>query len=542
MSELSKATIGGAPPSADFNPRNREKRQDFIRDTFSHERQWSANKWKRVRAGAQNMVAFRFHTSGFSWLSSSSFDYAVDFLAWLEYHNLSGLEESGLRWPWDPEEINIWELEEGISEPYKNWLEAHGHQAGTPQDPKGRGDFDPYKLREFLTARSQLSAKPPKPPAQIQDGPSNSRRPQSLKPSPNQCGPSATSRGPQLPQKQGSSPTTPSGSSKPFSKQRTTSSVSEKSCSSQPTTRVLVAESSPAATAKWRALEEDFGRRFNTTLAKLRHDGFIDGEPTIRWGVMLPLRDTYRPAFKLDEAPPRLPDRNFRQHIWDMLDLPRPVDPYTGPFEVAIPPWIDFFDLLFGEQGTMFDTIGGLIPRGVSVAWNKGRDGVPSSLVVGPNPIFAHDIDSPPLRDGVQKVWRQVIQWLALAQAGRPLHFTDFLRCFGSLKLGEDKSTTKLMDELFRAREAASRSPMDAHTTAAKVMKNNLIRWSPEIHAHLKMPSSHAGVLLKDWVLELGPLLARERADAVFDVWGKHSPKEASLWFNGLPLAARLAV
>lgn len=59
---------------------------------------------------------------------------------------------------------------------------------------------------------------------------------------------------------------------------------------------------------------------------------------------------------------------------------------------------------------------------------------------------------------------------------------------------------------------------MDAHTTAAKVIKKNLIRWTPEIHAYLKMPSSHTGVLLKEWMLKLGPLLARKRADAVFDI------------------------
>lgn len=39
MSNLPKATTGSTPLSPDFNPRNREKRKDFIRDTFSYERQ-----------------------------------------------------------------------------------------------------------------------------------------------------------------------------------------------------------------------------------------------------------------------------------------------------------------------------------------------------------------------------------------------------------------------------------------------------------------------------------------------------------------------
>ena len=115
-----------------------------------------------------SQVALRLHTLGLSWTGSSAFDYSVDFLAWLEYVRLLELEASGLRWPWDPDKIEIWELEEGISERYKSWLEAHGHQAGTPQDPKGHGDLSPSKLLELQAASSQPSGKLPKAPDQTQ--------------------------------------------------------------------------------------------------------------------------------------------------------------------------------------------------------------------------------------------------------------------------------------------------------------------------------------------------------------------------------------
>ncbi|KAJ4015436.1 hypothetical protein NW752_006900 [Fusarium irregulare] len=532
MSDLPTTTTGSTPPSADFNPRDREKRERFIRDTFSHKRQWFPDKWKRVRAGAQNQVALRLHTLGLSWTGSSAFDYSVDFLAWLEYVRLLMLEGSGLRWPWDPDEIEIWELEEGISERYKTWLVDHGHQAGTPQNPKGRGDLGPSKLLDMQAASSQPSRKPTKAPDQTQGGLSTSRGPQPPKLSRSQKRPSATSREPQpdkRSQNQGGSRAIFPESSKPVSNRHTTSSMAHQWSSSQPTTRVLVCKSSSADSGKWKVLEEEFGRRFDTTLTKLRDDGFIGGEPTIRWGVMLPLRQPYRPAPKLKRPPPRLPDRNFRQHIWDALEILHRSKPYLGPFEVALTPWVDFLDLLFGERGTMFASIGGLIPRDVAIAWTKGRNGVPNSLVVGPNPILAHDPDSPTMRDGVHKVWRQVIQWLRLAQAGRPLRFSDFLRCFGTLKIGEDKSTVELMDDLFDACEAASRSPFAAHARIAQAKKENFIRWTPEIHAYLKVPSSHAGILLRKWVFQLGEVSANERATAVFDLWGQHSPTEALL-------------
>ncbi|KAH7179131.1 uncharacterized protein B0J16DRAFT_386955 [Fusarium flagelliforme] len=491
MGELSKATVGSTSPSADFNPRDREKRERFIQDTFSHKRQWFADKWKRVRAGAQNQVALRFHTLGLSWTSSSAFDYSVALLAWLEYIRHLGLEESSLRWPWDPDEIEIWELEEGISERYKTWLGSHGHQAGTPQDPKGRSDLSPSKLLELQAASSQPPGKTPKAPSQTQGGPSTSREPQTAKRS----------------QKQGSSRATLPESSKPAPNRQRTSSMAHQWSSSQPTTRVLVCKSSSADSSKWKALEEEFGRQFDATLAKLRDDGFIGGEPTIRWGVMLPLRQPYRLASKFNHPPPISPDRNFRQHIWDLLELPHPVKPCLGPFQVAVPPWIDFFDLLFGDGGTMFASIGGLIPRDVTVAWTKGSNGVPNSLVVGPNPVLAHDP----------------------AARRRPLRFSDFLRCFRTLKIGDDKSTVGLMDNLFDACEATSRSPFAAHARIAQEKKENLIRWTPEIHAYLKVPSSHAGILLRKWVLQLGEVFAHERATAAFDLWGQHSPTEALL-------------
>ncbi|KAI1059046.1 hypothetical protein LB507_004063 [Fusarium sp. FIESC RH6] len=513
MSDLPTTTTGSTPPSADFNPRDREKRERFIRDTFSHKRQWFMDRWKRVRTGAQNQVALRLHTLGLSWTGSSAFDFSVDFLAWLEYVRLLGLEENGLRWPWDPDEIEIWELEEGISERYKTWLANHGHQAGTPQDPNGRGDPSPSTLLELQAASSQPSDKPPKAPAKTQGAHSTSRERQPAE------------RG----QKQGSSRASLPESSKPVPNRETTLSTAHQWSSSQLTTRVLVCKSFSADYVKWKAWEKEFGRRFHATLVKLRDDGFIGGEPTIRWGVMLPLRQPYRLTSKFNHPPPIPPDRNSRQHIWYLLDLPAPVKPCLGPFQVAVPPWIDFLDLLFGDGGTMFASTGGLIPRDVTVACTKGSNGVPNSLVVGPNPIIAHDLDSPMLRHGVHKVWRQVIHWLRLAQEGRPLRFSDFLRCFGTLKIDEDKSTVELMDDLFDACEAASRSPFAVHARIAQAKKENLIRWTPEIHAYPKVPSSHVGILLRKWVLQLGEVLTHERATAVFDLWGQHSPTEALL-------------
>ena len=85
------------------------------------------------------------------------------------------------------------------------------------------------------------------------------------------------------------------------------------------------------------------------------------------------------------------------------------------------------------------------------------------------------------------------------------------------------------MDDLFDACEAASRYPFAVHVILAQAKKENLIAWTPEIHAYLKVPSSHASILLREWVLQRGEALAHERATAVFDLWGQHSPTEALL-------------
>ena len=85
------------------------------------------------------------------------------------------------------------------------------------------------------------------------------------------------------------------------------------------------------------------------------------------------------------------------------------------------------------------------------------------------------------------------------------------------------------MNKLLQACEDASKSPFATHVGTAYRKKKNLIVWTPEIQAYLKVPSSHITILLRDWVLQLGEVFAHERATTVFDLWGQYSPMEASL-------------
>ncbi|KAJ4015442.1 hypothetical protein NW766_005785 [Fusarium irregulare] len=139
MNEPSQESTSGQSQTPIFHPRDREKRERFIRDTLSCERQWFPDEWERAQFNARQMVAAMLNSQGRLWVSGSFFDFIVDGVAWEEYIRFLGLDESsGLSWPWLGDEIGP--FEGNHSETYKAWLEARGHQATTSQDPNDSGE------------------------------------------------------------------------------------------------------------------------------------------------------------------------------------------------------------------------------------------------------------------------------------------------------------------------------------------------------------------------------------------------------------------
>ncbi|CAG7565825.1 unnamed protein product [Fusarium equiseti] len=295
--------------------------------------------------------------------------------------------------------------------------------------------------------------------------------------------------------------------------------------------------------AKWKDLEDKSYYRFQARLASLREAGKLEypvmGSAAAFSNKAPPARQAYRPAFKVDRIPPRCPDLELREQIWDMLEFESPAGPFLGPFELALPRWVDFFDLVLGKEGKLFDRIKDLIPRDVAIAWTKNEDGLPKSLVVGPHPDLGHNAKSGPLRKAVREVWFQVVAWATEVYLARPLRLPDYLKCqetlFERSYVVLNKTT---MDDLFHVWNNVPNSGDDLFAFS-EARKDNLIRWVPEIHAILKVPEEQVELVLQDWVMEGHQTESslRERIEAVVDHWGESSPVQAHKWQKLVELA-----
>ncbi|RBR15224.1 uncharacterized protein FIESC28_07404 [Fusarium coffeatum] len=576
----------GPAPNANFDPSDRVRRRDWIERKLDHDFHWNELQWQLTREKTELQACIRLHKLGFEKVGAAFFDYTVDWGTWEEYLKLRSLDKYEFCWPWgkimrpsDKDE------RQGISQAYKAWLEAEVHSASNPKDPE-----DPKGVKpEAKPATSQATGKPPKP-APKQGGPSNPRGPKPPKPGQEQGGSSVA---PRVPPKPVSSPRATSSGAvrKPTAQPAAAPQVAESSAaalararaekkpmkvpphlahkfgdnanSKAEPTRDEAHEAALAAArlaanrekvgeitsafkgfaledkieqeamdkakkeeeAKWKDLEDKSHYRFLARLASLHE------KP--------PLRQAYRPAFKVGRIPPPCPDLKLRQQIWDIVEFPSPTGPCLGPFELALPPWVDFFDLLLGKEGKLFGRISEFTPRDVAIAWTKNEDGLPKSLVVGPHPDLGHSATSGPLRKAVCEVWFQVVSWATEAYLGRPHPLLHYLKCHETLFEKKDiVLSSKTMDSLFEVWNTVSNPDYDFFAISM-TRKDNLIRWVPEIHAILKVRGDKVELALQDWVVEgqQDEKSVRERTDAVMDTWARYSPVRAYFWDRAVNLA-----
>lgn len=138
---------------------------------------------------------------------------------------------------------------------------------------------------------------------------------------------------------------------------------------------------------------------------------------------------------------PPVPSLAARQHAWKvMFGDGRSGQPVCGPFEVRIPCWIEFEELVWGHSGQTFAKARDVIPRDISISWevepasaNGGKDaslsvdyeGRPYKLVVG----FSKGADHTNRANQslLMAVFSSVVGWAGLAHIGTSMTLADYL-------------------------------------------------------------------------------------------------------------------
>ncbi|KAF5644477.1 hypothetical protein F52700_2476 [Fusarium sp. NRRL 52700] len=248
-----------------------------------------------------------------------------------------------------------------------------------------------------------------------------------------------------------------------------------------------------------------------------------DREPINPMNEAIPVRHDFG-VNDVKFAGPMEPNPEYLEDIWDDLRLRKyEVGPICGPFEIALPKWMDFHDLVLGNDGTLFNMIEdeGLIDIDVRVTWSMGNHG-PASLIVGPKPtrIFEGHDKNQWLR--VRNTWIKVAEWVAGVYEGYTHRLTDFLRYRQQQEIMGVSFLS--LDEIVAALVKGWNNISDDEKKAAFEAQSNreeLDVWIPQIHAILSQEYEYASKIAKVWVFRegtnvLGRLRAMEHAWAVF--------------------------
>ncbi|KIL95572.1 hypothetical protein FAVG1_00309 [Fusarium avenaceum] len=286
-------------------------------------------------------------------------------------------------------------------------------------------------------------------------------------------------------------------------------------------------------TARRKAAEKLFAdEKAKIEVFKAGQAGMVrDGDPVISIDAPLPVRDEFGAHQELSSPCPVLPDVTVRQQIWKSLGLDTAGVPFPGCFELTLPPWIDFHDLVYGKDGALFVEIkrDSLIDKDLIIGWNMLNDR-PVSLMVGPDPEAVYDVQDRQLWIRVRALWWRVIQWLLEVYEGRPLRLKDYLFIMQSLEvvLGPVSSLSNLQ-QLEACWELVPRDNGKA-ARKAKAKRQTFDRQMPEIHAILMAPRQIMTELLDGWIDREGLEFAEQRLEAVRYAWAIKEPDVAWRW------------
>ncbi|RKL46856.1 hypothetical protein BFJ72_g2596 [Fusarium proliferatum] len=245
----------------------------------------------------------------------------------------------------------------------------------------------------------------------------------------------------------------------------------------------------------------------------------------------MPLRDHYM-ASKESAPVARLPSHELREKIWRSLQMlpDRPQGPIVGFFEVALPPWIDFHDLIFGPHGSLVTKLrSGIYSRELHISWATNKDQA-VALVVGPHPEYTHDAGNRNLWKELRNLWLKVLEWVFHVNRGNPFRLVDFLKDLQILEIKLDLSLNLgILDWVIEDWENVNANPVKSSATAA-LKKANLIAWTPRVFAMLKHPGTP--LLLHSWVCECWESRdeMKERVGVARYLWSQHDHVAAFVW------------
>ncbi|RKL48138.1 hypothetical protein BFJ70_g2495 [Fusarium oxysporum] len=215
---------------------------------------------------------------------------------------------------------------------------------------------------------------------------------------------------------------------------------------------------------------------------------------------------------------------------WRIIDKPRG-GPLLGPFELALPDWLDFHDLVLHDFHKILTNK--LIDADIVIGW-RVEDGHPVSLIVGPTPLKDHGEGDIPLGLRVRSNWLRVAAWIADAYRGSPVRLVDYLCDYQRWVVCKGESEPfHVIPHLQGVWTGITDNPEQA-ATAARMNRENMDKWLPEVHAILTQPRENVDLLLENWVRREGDDHTKGRTIVARDAWARVAMVAAYSWFDAL--------
>ncbi|CVL13191.1 uncharacterized protein FPRN_09968 [Fusarium proliferatum] len=522
---------------------------------------WDESKWDEIAAMVEDVASIELCQDGYRSVPRAFFDYSIDLMVWEKYVSDFKLDRYEDCWPWSIYP-SIRDSRGGASPCYKEWRILNGLSIDEPDLATPTREVNPTMPTEYKSLRSSSSAtackQRPSERAGIMQasspGPSKhlskraaEKQPassplgsdpghalvKSPAPRPDSSGQASSSRqrvqksrdvtrtqepvfltegqAPNFsPLQRDRVPTRGREQQSPSDLQRQLASTPVSGKPSTPMPKATTPETRPSFTA--------YGTKTTlqaTTQSPTRghQQASVSKQPTnnpksnvadiamVAEDAQMPIQDHY---ITLKDYTPisRLPSLELREKIWKSLHmLPHsPQGPIIGFFEVALPPWTDCHDLIFGPRGSLVTKLQtGLCNRDLQVSWavDNGRA---VALVVGPHPEYNHDAGNRNLWKELRNLWLKVLEWVFHVYQGNPFRLVDFLEDFQILEIEVNLPVDwEILGPLMVAWEKLIADPAQSSAIAAE-RKANLIAWTPRVSEMLNRPETP--LLLHSWVHE----------------------------------------
>ncbi|KAG5829856.1 hypothetical protein H9Q74_000009 [Fusarium xylarioides] len=226
------------------------------------------------------------------------------------------------------------------------------------------------------------------------------------------------------------------------------------------------------------------------------------------------------PNFRANKAMPWLapfPTMDSRKKIWEDVYSERHfTEAVLGPFEVALPAWLDFNRLIVGEGKAVHNEVQQLISPVLTIAW-RTVFGKPVSLIVGVDPKFDEFSTSPSVRLEVRRLWDYVCNWVLFATKGGSMTLSDHL----AILLVKEKAGIPLdmYDwETWTTTHLEALNNLAVGESNARVQHEAEEQLVPELHAILQQPLRVVREYLGVWIRQDRPN-ANMRLKIAFKYW-----------------------